>query len=196
MTNAPPPRISPLPGPAWTEAARDVFAMLGGSEAREKGPNNNVIQTLATHPALAKAFLTFNIHLLLHSSLPPRLRELVILRTLWTNRCEYDWRHHQLLGARVGLTPDDIAAVQEGPEATPWTDLERSALCAADQLGDGGEIDDATWQALAGALDERQLMDLLFTVGAYTMISWSLNNLRVQLEPGMPRGLGVTGAEG
>lgn len=188
MTTDRTPRIPPLPAAAWTEAARDVFAMLGGPQARANGPNNNVIETLAVHPDLAKAFLTFNVHLLLNSTLPPRLRELVILRTLCTNVCAYDWAHHQLLGARVGVTGDDVEAVKTGPAADGWSALERAALTAADQLRTTGVVAEETWQVLAGDLDERQLMDLLFTVGAYTMISWSLNTLQVQLEPGVPRG--------
>ena len=187
------PRIPPLPRSAWTEEARDIFAMLGGAGALESGPNNNAIETLAWHPNLARAFLTFDIHLLANSSLPPRLRELLILRTAWANRFEYDWRHHQVVGAAIGLTPDDIHAIQYGPEAKDWTDLERTALRATDQLCGGGKIDDITWQALASALNQQQLMDLLFTVGGYTMIAWALNNIGVKLEAGVECGFGVTG---
>lgn len=193
MTADQPPRVPPLPAAQWTEAARDVFAIMGGPAARENGPNNNVIETLAAHPVLAKAFLPFSVHLLATSTLPPRLRELVMLRTLWTHRCEYDWQYHQMMGAQAGVTAQDVKAVQEGPEATRWTELERAALRATDQLLQSGRIEDATWTALATELDQPQLMDLLFTVGAYTMNAWALNNLGVQLEAGMPRGMGVTG---
>jgi len=36
-------------------------------------------------------------------------------------------------------------------------------------------------------------MDLLFTVGGYTMIAWALNNIGVKLEAGVECGFGVTG---
>jgi alkylhydroperoxidase family enzyme len=193
MTDDHSPRIPPLPRDAWTDAARDVFALMGGPAARENGLSNNAIETLARHPELATAFLTFDLHLLAKSTLPPRLRELVILRTCWVNCFEYDWRYHQRTGAQLGITADEVRALQEGPEADCWTALERAALRAIDQMRQGGRIDDATWGALAAELSPAQLMDLLFTVGGYVMIAMAMSNMGVELEPGMPRGMGVTG---
>ena len=189
------PRIPPLPRAAWTDAARDVFAMMGGPQAREDGLDNNAIETLAQHPQLATAFLTFDLHLMAKSSLPPRLQELLILRTCWLNAFEYDWRYHQLAAAALGITPDEVAALREGAQGGDWSDLERAGLRAVDQLHQGGRIDDATWTALAAELSRQQLMDLLFTVGGYVMIAWALSNMGVQLEAGMPRGMGVTGQD-
>ena len=46
-------------------------------------------------------------------------------------------------------------------------------------------IRDATWRALAARYDVRQLMDLVFTVGQYTLVSMALNTLGVQLDDGI-----------
>jgi 4-carboxymuconolactone decarboxylase len=41
----------------------------------------------------------------------------------------------------------------------------------------------ATWKALAQHYSEQQLMDLVFTVGEYTLVSMALNSFGVQLDP-------------
>ena len=43
-------------------------------------------------------------------------------------------------------------------------------------------IDAATWRALAAVWNEQQLMDLVFAVGQYTLVSMALNSFGVQLE--------------
>ena len=46
-------------------------------------------------------------------------------------------------------------------------------------------ITDATWQALSERYDTKQLMDLVFTVGQYNLVSMALNTLGVQLDEGV-----------
>lgn len=43
------------------------------------------------HPALAKAFLTFNNHIAVASTVSKRIRELLILRMSWLRRAEYEF---------------------------------------------------------------------------------------------------------
>jgi 4-carboxymuconolactone decarboxylase len=57
-------------------------------------------------------------------------------------------------------------------------------LRAADELHADQFMKDATWKGLADHYNERQLMDTVFTVGQYMMVSMFLNSAGVQLEPG------------
>ena len=41
---------------------------------------------------------------------------------------------------------------------------------------------DGTWQVLAGELDEQQLMDLVFTVGAYDVLAMAFRSFGVELD--------------
>jgi hypothetical protein len=47
-------------------------------------------------------------------------------------------------------------------------------------------VSDATWQGLARHYDTKQLLDLVFTVGQYSLVSMALNTLGVQLDAGVP----------
>ena len=42
----------------------------------------------------------------------------------------------------------------------------------------------ATWDGLKQFYSDRQMLDLLFTLGQYTMVSMVLNSTKVQLEEG------------
>ena len=46
-------------------------------------------------------------------------------------------------------------------------------------------ISDDTWTRLAEQLDERQLMEVVFTVGTYTCLAMAFNSFGLQLDPGL-----------
>lgn len=185
------PRIGPLPRDEWTERVLDVFEVVEGPKGREQGSRSNVILTLANHPELAARFLAFSYYLLRQSTLPARLRELVILRVAWRQRCEYERAHHLNLAAYVGITPEECAAVEDGPEVGAWTGLEQLVLRAADQLHEQGRIDGPTWDALAAQCDKQLLLDLIFTVGGYTTLAWALNTIEVVVDADLSRDLSI-----
>jgi len=177
-----PPRVPQITRAEWTDAVRDVFAVLEGRKVREIGSENHVIKTFAQHPALAVPFLVFNRHLLRSSTVPVRLRQLAILRVAWTRRAEYMWASHVRFSLSLDLAPEDFEAVKIGPEAPRWSEAERAVLRAVEQLRDQSDLDDAAWDALARHFDRQQMMDFLFTVGAYMLLALAFNAMRIELE--------------
>lgn len=167
-------RIQPLPYAEW-----DIEALSVLSPGR-KLPPNNVLGLLARHPALARAFLTFNAHLLTASTLPARTRELAILRIAWRRRCRYEWAQHVQIARRAGITDEEIAEIRAGAA----TLISR----AVDELDDDSCLSEETYRALAAELDDRQLMDLVFTIGTYGLLAVAFNTFGVELEPGLPDG--------
>ena len=144
----------------------------------------NIFRTLAHHPKLLKRWLVFGNHLLAKSSLPPREREIAILRVGWLCRAGYEWGQHVKIGLDAGLSDDEIDRITRGPDAEGWSDAERALLQATDELHQDSFVSDATWAALAKHFETQQLLDLIFTVGQYHMVSMALNTLGVQLEEG------------
>ena len=194
MQNDPAPRITPLLPPAWDEVALDALGAFpksldfvlsrwknGGVDVR----GMNVLGTMAKHPPLAKAFMTFNAHVSGASTLPVRVRELVILRISWLRKSEYEFVQHVILGLRAGLTPDEMERVQQGPDAPGWDAGDADLLRAADELHADARIGPTTWERLAGRFDTAQMMDLVFVVGCYAVLAMAINSFAVQLEPGV-----------
>jgi alkylhydroperoxidase family enzyme len=151
------------------------------------GPILNIFRTLANHPGLAKRWLVFGNHILAKSTLPARERELLILRIGWLCRSGYEWGQHVVIGKASGLSDEEIKRITEGPEAKGWSEAERALLRATDELHADAFVSDATWAELAKSWSTQQLMDLVFTVGQYNLVSMALNSFGVQPEPGLPK---------
>ena len=183
-------RIQPLLPEQWPDQMREALAALRPPDPRHPLPPRrddrpkalNALGTLARHPQLARAFHTFNGHVLFGSSLSPRQRELLVLRVAAVRRSDYEWAQHLFLARDAGLEDDEIARIAAGPEASGWSSLDRAMVRAVDELVDDALISDRTWEALAGELDEQQLMDLVFTVGAYEVLAMAFRSFGVELD--------------
>lgn len=171
------PRILPVTEADWTDDSRPVLAATAA-----RGPVLNVFATIARHPKLLKRWVVFANHVLNGSTLPARERELVILRTGFLCRSGYEWAQHATIGRHAGLTDEEIVRITHGPTADGWSDKDRALLQATEQLVADHFISDSTWASLATVWSEQQLMDLVFAVGQYTLVSMALNTFGVQLE--------------
>jgi 4-carboxymuconolactone decarboxylase len=170
-------RVPPLPEDQWDDAVDHALSGLLPAERRNPEAAGNLLATLVRHPKLTRAFLRFNNHLLFSSTLPARLRELAVLRVAHLHGSEYEWCHHVRMGREAGLTDDVIDGIQRG-EASE--ELDQAILRAVDELQDKSVISDATWATLAERLDERQRMDLVFTIGCYGALAMAINTFGVE----------------
>jgi len=200
MSDPTTPRIPPLPKERWDDEVKDALRVGFPSAAKrilaEDGkpmPVPNVLGTLLNNPQIAGPFLQFNRVLLEKPSLGHRLREVLVLRVAWRTKAPYEWVQHTLLGVQVGLSADEIRAIIGDLDAWKGSALELDLLRATDQMLDGYRVDDATWARLAKELDERQLIEVIFTVGTYTMLAMAFNSFGLQLDPGLapPDGLPI-----
>jgi 4-carboxymuconolactone decarboxylase len=169
---------------------RDAIAAIRPASPRHPFPSRdegrpkglNVLGTLALHPALATAFHTFNGHILFGTTLSERQRELLVLRVASVRGSAYEWAQHLVLAHDVGITDDEVERIADGPGAADWTPTEAAMLAAVDELVVDGAIGDGTWATLAAELDAPQLLDLIFTVGAYDALAMALGSFRVALD--------------
>jgi AhpD family alkylhydroperoxidase len=166
-------RLSPLPADQWDDATQQALSAMRGADT------NNALSTFARHPALAKAFLRFNVHLLMSSTLPARIRELAILRVAHRRDCAYEWSHHVRMGKDEGITDEQIAALKRGEAADPF---DRVVITAVDELEEKSQLSDETWAALGERLNDQQRMDFIFTVGCYALLAMAFNTFGVELE--------------
>jgi len=172
-------------------AMRDLATMKAEErETVEKNAMNgrvfNIFKVLAHHPALLKRWTPFAGHILSKQTLPFRDREMLILRIGWLNQAEYEFAQHELIAKRGGLTDADIANIKEGPKARGLSEHEAALLQLADDLHGNSVASDATWAALSKTCSTEQLMDAVFTVGQYNLVSWALNSFGVPLDDFLP----------
>lgn len=183
-------RLPPLPADRWDEAVEQSLAGMLPPERRNPRGAGNALSTFAHHPALATAFLGFNVHLF-NSTLPARIRELAVLRVAHRRQCAYEWTHHANMAKRLGVTDNEIEAVRcpmeklsarASERAGVLDDFERAVIVGVDELDEQSQLSDETWAALGARLNERQLMDYVFTVGCYTTLAMAFNTFGVEVE--------------
>lgn len=193
MPQEPEPRISSLLPSEWDATCLDALSVFPSgrdfvlSHWKAGGAANGMhaLGIMLRHPALAKAFLTFNNHIAVASTVSKRIRELLILRISWLRREEYEFAQHQVLGLRAGLTEAEVERVQFGPEAPGWEPGDADLVRAVDELHVHACIQDETWARLAARFDTPQLLDIIFAVGCYEVLAMVFKTCRVPLEPGL-----------
>ena len=174
------PRLDPIQPEDWTDEIKKIL-----QPNVEKGTVFNIFKTLSHHPDLFRRWLVFGNHVLFKSTLPPRERELIILRIGWLCEAEYEWAQHVLIGKEAGLTAEEVDRIKAGPNARGWSEADKLLLQATDELRKDAFITDATWSGLSQHFDTKQLMDVVFAVGQYNLVSMALNTLGVQLDDGL-----------
>ncbi|MGC1510745.1 carboxymuconolactone decarboxylase family protein [Ketobacter sp. MCCC 1A13808] len=189
MSNESTPRIEPLLPSDWDATVHDAVSAFPAS--RDFVLNNwqsgdargmNGLGAILNHPALAKAFLTFNNHVAMTNTLSKRICELLILRVSWLRRSEYEFQQHVILGLRAGLTTDEIDRLQEGPQAEGWDATDADLLRAADDLVSDAHVNQHTWARLSQQFSTEQMMDIVFTVGCYEVLGMAFKSFGVPFE--------------
>ena len=176
------PRVPPLAESEWSEEQRKLIA-----EQKISGPVLNLYKTMLNHPTLYGPRYKFGSYLQRDSLLPPKTRELLILRTAALTGAEYEWGHHVEAAQKAGFSAEEIRRIKSGPDASGWSEEHAAVLRAADELRRETFVSDRTWATLAKHYDTKRLIEIIYTSGGYTMTALAINSLGIQLEPGFPR---------
>jgi alkylhydroperoxidase family enzyme len=189
------PRIPPRPTEDWDAEVEDALSALrppgntgapaAPAQPRRERPSSNILGIFSWHPALAKGWFAFNNHLF-HSTLTARDRELVTVRIAWLRRGEYEWAQHVRMAAAAGLSPEEVDAIMAGPDSPVWGARDAAVLRSVDEFANDHIVSDETWKRLAQDFDRQQLMDLMFTIGAYDVLAVAMNSFGLELDPGLP----------
>ena len=175
------PRIKPLQADQWSGAAAEIMQPFV-----DQGRVFNIFKTMANHPDLARRWMVFANHILGKSTLSVRDRELVILRIGYLCQSGYEWGQHVLIARQAGMSDDEIRSASTGPDTPGLSELDRLLLQATDELHGDAHVSDATWEGLSEHYDTQQMMDLVFTIGQYNLVSMALNSFGVQADEGLP----------
>ena len=175
------PRIEPVPPEQWTAEQAEIARPI----LERHGKLLNIFRTQLNHPEAMRGFLGFGSYVLIkRNTLPPRERELVVLRTGYLSRSGYEWTQHRRIGLNAGLTEEEVERINRGPDAPGWSAADAALLRATDELHADQFIRDPAWEELRRHFDERQCMDVVYTVGQYVLVSMLINTLGVQLDEG------------
>ena len=166
--------LAPLAPREWPSELENIRVKLGKPL--------NIHNIMAHHADLTLAWMPYRNHIVANSSLEPRHRELLILRTAANCNASYEWEHHVVRGREAGLSDEEIARVKEGPDAIAWSLQERSLIQAADECHRESLISRQSLQNLALFFDNQQQLDIITTVGMYKTLAIIIKTYRVPME--------------
>ncbi|HEV2989227.1 MAG TPA: carboxymuconolactone decarboxylase family protein [Candidatus Angelobacter sp.] len=142
----------------------------------------NLYRVIAHARTAAPGFLALGRALLSESELDPKLRELVILRVGAISRATYEIYQHKRLAKSVGLSDDEIAAALRARADDCLPEFARLVLTFTESVVWEVKAPELLYKAVASQLSERQMAELLLTIGFYMLVSRFLENAEVEIE--------------
>jgi alkylhydroperoxidase family enzyme len=115
-------------------------------------------------------------------TLDPRLREIAILRTAKDCRSVYEWTQHVPAAKHVGVPDEQIAAIEQWPQAACFSELERLVLRLTDEVNANVKGSRETVEALKRHLSPGEMIELLIVIGHWRQTASVLETLEVELE--------------
>ena len=171
------PRVPPLPEAEWTDEQRALIERYAPD-----GNPGNALRTLVRVPALADRVFPFMRYITQDSTLSPRHRAMLILRTAWLTQSAHLWATHASRAGETGLlSAAEVRRVAEGP-AEGWSEFEAVLLGLADELFRNASVTDQTWNALAEQYDLFNMVDAVVTVNETTSNAVLFNSLGIQAD--------------
>jgi alkylhydroperoxidase family enzyme len=167
---------SRIPLPDRATLAPEVDELLTLASDPEGAPLLTV-HVLAHDPPLLAPFLGWAAALALQGTLSKLDHELLALRTAHLCRSEFEWDEHCRYARDVGLVDDEIERIRTGPDADGWSTREAAVLRLADELHESYTVSEETLAALSERYAPGAIVEMLYVVGQYTMLSMVANTL-------------------
>ncbi len=165
------PPIDNLPEPLASEIRKRVTPGRG-----------NVWRMLLWSPNTAQKFVDYSEAVRHENAIPPKIRELMILRTGRLCEAAYEVHHHKRIAREVGLTDALVAATELGPTAAGLDDAQRFALRMVDELIKEKQLGQATFDRAIKDYGVRTGVDMILMVGFYTMACMYMKSFGIEIE--------------
>lgn len=179
------PRVQPLTPEEFDEDAMALVVDIRKALGLDTDAIPEVFGVMLRHPTLFRCQMETGIAFF-KGAIPPRERELAVLRVGWWCRAPYEWGEHVDIGKRYGITDEEVERVTQGSAAPGWSDHDRAILQGVEELLGNQALSDATWDMLSRTWDEKQLLEFPMLVGEYFRLALQQNMLRVRLADDNP----------
>ncbi len=116
------------------------------------------------------------------TTLNPKLREIAILRTAKDCHSVYEWTQHVPAARHVGVSEEQIAAIENWQSAKCFSELERLVLQFTDEVNANVKASRAALDALKKHLSAGEIIELLIIIGHWRQTASILETTEVDLE--------------
>jgi 4-carboxymuconolactone decarboxylase len=177
------PRISQLEMDQLTAEQRPLAdEIMKASSIGLRGPNNSMLRS----PVMGERLFQLIDYLRFKTSVPSRLNEFVILiqARLWTSQVE--WKAHEGLALKAGLSQSVIDDLKAGKRPKAMQQDEAAIYDFSMELSNKHEVSDTTYKRVRDIFSEQQVVDLEAVNGTYVTLAMMLNAAQDGLPAGTP----------
>jgi alkylhydroperoxidase family enzyme len=171
--------------PLIQEQERPELAdMIERFRAGRRGKLINIYRMLLNAPPLAASWFNHSNTVRWKTTLPGRLREIVIIRVGHLTKAQYVLRQHvPSLAVADGLSLEECDALSDWRASRFFTASERAALAYADTMTREIAVPDAIFAEADRHFNAREIVELTVLIGTYNMNARVLQALQLDLEP-------------
>jgi 4-carboxymuconolactone decarboxylase len=155
------------------------LADLEAKIIHKRGKITPLYQYLLNSPEMAQGWEEFLSAVRQRNSLPPDLRELIILRVAVLNHAPYEFAAHVEHAQNAGVSDEKIQAVKVHSISPIFTQREQLVLELADTMTQHIDVPEPLFERIAQHYKGKELLDLCITIGAYNMVSRVLVALQI-----------------
>ena len=142
----------------------------------------NVVRMMANAPASFNGFQEFAQSILFDSEFDARKREIAVLRVAQVTRAGYEWTHHVRVAKMMGVTDEEISAIETESPVTSL-DEEGNLLCrVAEEISRDVRLSDEALKRILDRYGVRGATELILCCSYFNMVSRFLESTRVELE--------------
>jgi len=161
----------------------ELADIIGRIRGARRGRLINVYKLLLHSPALAETWFAYNNAVRWKTSLPGRLREMVIIRIGFVTNVAYILRQHiPALAIPEGLTLEECKALEAWQDTPLFSPRERAVLAYADAMTRDIQVPGAVFAGLKPHFSEREIVELTVLAGTYNMHARVMQALEIDLE--------------
>ena len=170
-----------MPRLSYPDPASPELASISDRVISARGSLLDLYRLLMHSPPIASGWLDFLTSVRTRITLPPDLRELIIIRISLLNDAPYEARQHTPIALDNGVSEEQIAALQEWREhPSLFNDVTRSALAYTDCLTRDVKVPEPVWRSIRDRLSERECLEITVLIATYNMVSRVLSALELE----------------
>jgi alkylhydroperoxidase family enzyme len=142
------------------------------AEAFKQLPLINVFRAMANATTLFPPYMAYLARTFKPLALEAALERMIVLRIAKRSGCLYAWRQNVVVASSVGVTDEQIAALDTGDiDTDSFTDEQKAALAFSDEVMDLIEVTEPTYHAAKQHFSDQALTEILYVVSNYMFIA-------------------------
>jgi len=157
---------------------REIFQKIEDNGARIL----NLYKVAAHSPKVFLNLIRLGNSVIGRMELPPRLREIVILRVAKLTGSEYEWAQHTPMALEVGISQKQLDSISDWKSSSEFNNEERAVLQYTDEVAQNVTVTNQTFNRLKNFFNEQTIVELTITIGYYGMLARLLVPLQVEVD--------------